>query len=98
MELLVAHSRPCRWPASLVLALAGRALPRAAAAAVGVGSVGARRPRWRAAGRRRTFLGLRRPARASFTQTLWTWMRVGGFRAGIALLPRRAVAGDDRWW
>ena len=66
----------------VVLALAGKSLPRRLSAGVGVGSVGlaALATAWVGVG---YLNGL--PGRAVFAQTLWSWLPVGGLDADIAL-------------
>jgi NADH-quinone oxidoreductase subunit L len=66
----------------LVLALAGARLPRAAAAAVGVGSVGASAILAAAIGA--SFIAAP-PAGHACRQLLWNWIDAGGFTAGVAL-------------
>ncbi|MHB1004691.1 MAG: NADH-quinone oxidoreductase subunit L [Chloroflexota bacterium] len=64
----------------LILALAGPRLSRTAIAWVGVGSVGLAAALALAVGA--GFLGAPAPGSA-FTQTLWTWMDVGGTSVGV---------------
>ncbi len=64
-----------------VLALFGRRISRTAVAVIGTGSIGvsaliALLDVW-------SFI-FQPPAGRAYTQTLWTWMDVGGFRAGIS--------------
>ncbi len=66
----------------VLLALAGPRLPRAAAAVVGVGSVGASAAV--TLGLAAIFLASPPPDHA-FTQRLWTWMAAGNFQADFAL-------------
>lgn len=65
----------------LILSLWGKRMPRAWATLVGVGSVGlsAAQTIWMGI----TFL-LAPPSNSSFTQTLWSWIPVGGFNPEIA--------------
>jgi NADH-quinone oxidoreductase subunit L len=65
-----------------LLALAGPRLPRKAVAAIGVGAVGLSAAATIAIAI--SFLGTP-PAGGSYTQKLWTWMDVAGFRPEIAL-------------
>lgn len=66
----------------ITLVLFQRALPRPAAAIIGVGSVGLAGALALAIAA--VFLTAP-PTGGAFTQTLWTWMHVGGFAPGISL-------------